>query len=936
MAAQAGADSILLERLRQALAPQYTLDREIARGGMGAVFRAHDVALNRPVAVKLLLPELATAELAARFTREAQVLARLRHPNIVTVHQVAETDGLFYYIMEWLEGETLQARLSRGHLTRAAVIRMGTELLGALGAAHRQGWIHRDVKPGNIFLTEDRAILTDFGIARSMGEDTTLTGASQLIGTLAYMSPEQREGRPVTAATDIYSTGSVLFEAMSGRRFWQGDHPSRDWSGIPGPLRGVLRKALQTEPTHRWRDAARFRQELVNAAKPRILRYRPLVAALILVAFGGFIYVRSRDIPPGGRQVRIQTLESRGIGSWGDSVGSALTTSLGSFPDLLVSGPLPRGAAELDAPGLVLTGIVETIGNRLRATIQSRAGSSRHINITREAAESDWRTLADSLASQVIFAIYQSDADPSLPGEALPRTPAGWRAWSHAEPLFSQARWGEAAVAYREAEAMDTTCLLCSFRINDIDRWLDQPHDPARLARLQAHTGDFPLHYQLLIRAAAASWPERMVLMDSAARTRDFFLASFHRGDEIFHRGPLFGRYRREAMGDLERTVLLRPDFAPGWEHLAWLRIAEGDSAGAKVALDQLTSEVADPTSIGLRFLLRAAFAYRFVSPAAGDVIVNGALQMPEVAAFPFLAMGPRLMLTFEAPEASIGMGRIFAGRRAVAEVRSGILSQIFGYLFLGQTDSAMRYTRVFQTRVPGIEADLFAAQLAGALALVDPDSTVEGSQRAARAREELRQFTLSGATDDGAKLRAAWMVILLAEQTGAADQVPLAHHLLGQATGESSRYFARLIQAHALARRGLYDRALELTNWNGDELVRLPDPFFSAVSAFYRAEWFARQGNNRGALAALLWHEANDFGTYPVGEVEPPEVNLAFSTLARWKRARLLDQDPAFAADVCRGYSAVWLAWRNGTPAFRDRAAIARDRLSSLSCDTR
>lgn len=936
MAAQAGADSILLDRLRQALAPQYTLDREIARGGMGAVYLAHDVALDRPVAVKLLLPELATAELAARFIREAQVLARLRHPNIVTVHQVAESGGLFYYIMEWLEGETLQSRLARGHLTRAAVIRLGTELLDALDAAHRQGWIHRDVKPGNIFLTEDRAILTDFGIARSMADDTTLTGANQLIGTLAYMSPEQREGRPVTPATDIYSAGLVLHEAMSGRRWWRQDRESGDWSGVPSPLRGVLRKALQLEPAHRWGDAARFRNALIAAARPRILLFRPLVGALLLIAFGSFVYYRSREIPQGGRQVRVLALESRGSGSWGDSIGSAIVASLSSFPDLVVTGPHARNEEEPETEGLVLSGIVEPLGTRLRATIHSRPGSSRHINVTREADESDWRSLADSLATQLIFAIYQSDAnpDPSLPGDVLPRTPAGWHAWSRAEPLFTQARWGDASVAYREAEAIDSSCLLCAFRINDIDRWLDQPHDPARLARLQAHIEAFPPHYQLLIRAAAAAWPERMVLMDSAARTRDFFLASFHRGDEIFHRGPLFGRHRSEALADLERTVQLRPDFAPGWEHLAWLRISEGDSAGAKAALDQLASSGEDPMSVGLRFLLQAAFAYRFASSAAGDMIVNRALQIPEVAAFPFLAAGPRLMLTFEAPEASVGMGRIFARRRTVADIRSGALAQVFGHLVLGQTDSALHYARMLQSRVPGVEADLFAAQLAGALALLDPDSTETGRLRAVRAREELRQFTLSGAAGDQAKRRAAWMEVLLAERTGGSGRVQLAHHLIGQGADSAARYYAAFIQANNLARRGLFDRALELTTWNGSDLVRLPDPFFSAVSTFYRAEWFAQLGNTRSAITTLLWHEANDFGTYPIGDAQPAEVNLALSTLAWWTQARLLDQDHAFVADACRGYRAVSRAWRDGTPVYRERASIARERLSSLSCD--
>ena len=934
MAAEAGADSILFERLRLALPPQYTLKREIARGGMGVVYLAHDGALDRPVAVKLLMPEHATAELAARFLREARVLAHLRHPNIVTVYQVLEKDGLFFYIMEWLEGETLQARLTRGPLPRPEVIRVGAELLDALSAAHRQRWIHRDVKPGNIFLTRDRAVLTDFGIARPMGDDaTTLTETRQLIGTLAYMSPEQREGGAVTEASDIYSAGLVLYEAMCGRRWWHRDRETHDWSGIPARLRRILKRAMQPDPADRWKNAESFRRHLLDSSRRGSRVIGPIAGVAVGAAFAAFIYVRASNDNPIGRIVVLQALESRGAGTLGDSIGLAVTAGLASFPDLIVSGPSQRRA---EGPGLILTGTVESIGDRLRATIQSRSGSSHQINVTRDAAESDWRSLADSLAAQLVYAIYLSDTDdPSLPGEALPRSPAGLQAWTLAEKLFTQARWGEASEAYRRAEAMDTTCLLCAFRINDIDRWLDQPHDPARLARLQTHADAFPPHYRLLIQAAGTSWPDRIALMDSAALTRDFFLAAFHRGDEIFHRGPLFGRHRSEATADLERTVRLRPDFAPGWEHLAWVRIAEADSVGAAQALDQLPTEVVDPTSVGLRFLLRAAFAYQFVSSAEGDAIVNRALQRPDVAAFPFLAMGPRLMLTFESPRASLGMGRIFARRSSVAEVRSGLLAQVFGHLALGHPDSALRYSRIIQSRIPGIEADLFAAQLAGALALTDPDSSEEGRRRVRRATEELRRFTLSGAAGENTRRRAAWMVVLLADRTGSGDQVALAHHILGQDSGAASGYYLRLVRADQLAARGLFDRALELTDWSGSDLVRLPDPFFSTITHFLRAGWFEQVGNTRGALSALLWHQANDFGTYPMGEAQPPEVNLAFGTLARWKQARLIDQNGSFTSDACRAYRAVLQSWNEGSPVYRARASLAKERLASLSCET-
>lgn len=937
MAAEANADSILFQRLSQALAPEYTLQREVARGGMGAVYLAHDVALHRPVAVKLLLPEHATAELAARFLREAQVLAGLRHSNIVTVHRVAERDGLFYYIMEWLEGETLQDRLTRGPLPPADAIRAGAELLDALGAAHQQRWIHRDVKPGNIFLAGGRAVLTDFGIARPLSDDvTSLTETRQMIGTLAYMSPEQREGRHVTEATDIYSAGLVLYEMLSGRRWWQRDRESPGWSGVPSRLRTVVRKAIQQNPADRWKNAALFRMELLRSQKARV---GVSVGATALALAGPVLYLMLRSpgpVPANPQAMRLHLLASSGPKELADSIGAAVAGSLSGFPDLMVSGP--EGDPERqDGLDLALSGTVDTSAGTLQVTFQSRPGASRQIKVTRESPVTEWRTLADSLAGQLVYQIYLSDTtrDQSLPSGVLPRTPAGWRAWRQAEPLFTQARWGEAAVAYRDAEAIDSTCLLCAFRISDIDRWLDQPHDPSRLARLQAHIADFPLHYQLLIQAAATRWPERIALMDSATRTRDFYLAWFHKGDEIFHRGPLFGRRRSEALGDFERTVRLRPDFAPGWEHLAWLRIAEGDSAGASNALDslELTGNGVDPTSVGLRFLLKAAYAYRFLGSGTGDAIVTGALQRPDVAAFASLAMAPRLMLTFDAPEASIGMGRIFARRAAVAEVRAGLLAQVFGHLVSGRPDSAMRYARVLQSRVPGTESDLFTAQLAGTLALVELDSSPAQNQRAVEARQLLRQFTLSGAEGDDARRRAAWLVILLAERTGAGDHVALSRLVLGQGGSPATRYYLTLIQADQLARRGLLDRALALTDWKGDDLVRLPDPFFSTVTHFLRAEWFARQGNTRGAISTLLWHEANDFGTYPLGDPLPPEVDLAFGTLARWQQARMLDQSGVASPEACRSYRIVAQSWSEASPAYRDRATLAAERLSSLPC---
>src|SRR2546428_5790807 len=158
--------SSVLERLRAALAPEYDVEREIASGGMGMVFLGRDMALECPVAIKVLRPELATAHAAERFLREARMLASLRHPHIVPVHHVGQAGEFFYYVMDFLEGETLADRLARGPLGPSEALKLGRDLLDALQEAHERLVVHRDIKPSNVFFVGGRALLVDFGIAK--------------------------------------------------------------------------------------------------------------------------------------------------------------------------------------------------------------------------------------------------------------------------------------------------------------------------------------------------------------------------------------------------------------------------------------------------------------------------------------------------------------------------------------------------------------------------------------------------------------------------------------------------------------------------------------------------------------------------------------------------------------------------------------------------
>ena len=254
------------------LGGRYELLEVVGRGGMGEVWAARDLRLGRKVAVKLLSPSVASeAGVRERFDEEARSAARLSHPNVVLVFDSGEHDGTPYLVMELLPGRTLADEVALGPLEPERVRRMGLGVLGALGASHGAGILHRDIKPGNVLLAADDTVkLGDFGIAKST-EGLHLTSAGMIVGTAAYLAPERVAGQPATPQSDLYAVGVVLYEALSGRKPFQGDTPiglmlaveahepiplAEARPGLDSSLAATVERAMAKDPAARFSSAA--------------------------------------------------------------------------------------------------------------------------------------------------------------------------------------------------------------------------------------------------------------------------------------------------------------------------------------------------------------------------------------------------------------------------------------------------------------------------------------------------------------------------------------------------------------------------------------------------------------------------------------------------------------------------------------------------------
>ena len=314
-------------RVRKALASRYRVERVLGEGGMATVYLAVDLKHSRKVALKVMRPELAATLGSERFLREVEIAGRLNHPHILPMHDSGEAEGLLYYVMPYIEGESLRDRIKReGQLPVEESLKLAREISEALAYAHAQGVIHRDMKPANVLLSAGHALVADFGIARAVGGDA-ITHTGLAIGTPQYMSPEQAMGSPVDGRTDVYSVGAVLYEMLAGDPPFGGPNsqailtksltqPPRALTesrpAISPAINTLVARALEKDPTARYPDAKAFadalqrgidqaRQtsgtiEVQSGVSPGLV-WGLFAGASAIALMLAFLLVRSRGLP---------------------------------------------------------------------------------------------------------------------------------------------------------------------------------------------------------------------------------------------------------------------------------------------------------------------------------------------------------------------------------------------------------------------------------------------------------------------------------------------------------------------------------------------------------------------------------------------------------------------------------------------------------------
>jgi serine/threonine-protein kinase len=646
----------------------YRVVREVGHGGMAAVYLAQDPRHGRQVALKVVNADVAASVGRQRFLQEIQVAARLLHPHILPVFDSGESAGRLWYAMPYVAGETLQRRLVREpRLTLTEAVGIAREVAFALDYAHREGVIHRDIKPGNILLADGQALVADFGIARALhpepvperGPSERLTETGIALGTPAYMSPEQALGlTEVDGRTDIYALGCVLYEMLAGEPPFGGPSaqaimgkrlgepvPSvrRLRAAVPESLERAIQQALARLPADRFATAAGFAAALdwrdlgeptrpVERGRGRTLRarYRPVAAAAIgLTVFAGAAILLSRQESGPSLDANLVAVAPFDVfdpklGVWREGLVDYLSRNLDGAGALRAVPPsiaIRRWTGRADAASardlgrstgakLVLVGQVVDAGTqaiRLRATLFDAASGKALAEFERADQPDRVDRLADSLTVDLLRELGRTRPEAQLRFSSVGTASlSALKAFLQGEQSFRRSAWDSAVVHYERAVAMDTAFVLALWRLALAREWAG---------------GDWSR--SLLLSLRAGRFNHGLSPRDSLLVTADSLRAAYYDTLDSGYWSHLLRRF-----STLEEATRRYPEDPATWYELGEARYHNGIAVGstAQQTLAAFDRAIALDSGFGAAYIHPIQLALESAGPVGAEPYIEGYL----------------------------------------------------------------------------------------------------------------------------------------------------------------------------------------------------------------------------------------------------------------------------------------------------------------------
>ncbi len=620
-----------LEVLRRALAGRYLLKREVGRGATAHVYLADDLKHDRPVAVKVLRSELVGRVGVERFLREIRLEARLQHPNIISLYDSGEAEQVPYCVMPYVEGESLRSRLKReGQLPLAEALSITRDVASALAFAHGRGIVHRDVKPENILLSGDRALVADFGIARAIAAagDERLTEDGMAVGTPVYMSPEQAgAGATIDGRSDIYALGCVVYEMLGGEPPFLGqtvqnvllrhlhDQPTPLATlrpSLPPHVSEAVGRALAKVPADRYASAMDFSRALETApttsgaaaaARGRV-RWWPLAAGLAALAALGIWRAGGRGEPLDANRVVVFPLRDHGQAAT-DASGEDVATYIGHV--LEGSDPLKWEEGRDLVPG---GGAARDLSAREASRLAGSRGARFYVDgsVLRDADSVTvvlrlFDVEGDSMVSRAgrsagagnsaarLGALAVADLLPALlaPGRKVDigglgeRRPAAIAAFLQGERAYRQMRFSEALELYRRAVEDDSLFALAAVKGAQVASWLNRWDEAGALTALtERHLGLLPARYAEFVRGwthyqAGRADSATAHLRRAVELAPDWSEGWMALGELHYHLLPDQSPLDSLAEAAFAKAHRLDPEFIPATYHLTEIALVRGD-----------------------------------------------------------------------------------------------------------------------------------------------------------------------------------------------------------------------------------------------------------------------------------------------------------------------------------------------------------------------